>query len=1130
MKKIWYTACAFLLLCGQHVMLLAQTDANRTESTKIADLLALQPSVTIQKQDDAMKQLDGFTANNIAGLLAGLVPPGGDNSKIEYAANSYSYYVLKAGNEAQRTKFVQGCIQAVGRITDKDEKAFVISLLQNAGKDDAVPALATLLTDSYLGEKAASALAAIQTPVAAAALLKALPGLQGKSQLAAVQQLGYLAYKDAEPELLNLINGAAPKLKETLQFALANIAGPKAGPVLGKAASDAGFVYDTSNATATYLRYIANLQSQGQKDLALPLAQQLFDDTPQVPQLHTHIAALQLLTQIKGLEESQELIKAALSENRIYSNAALGFLKPYLNTEIAAQLQKGWKKGNEDTQVDLLRFFTETKTVTAIPVAEKALQSKSDTVRVAGVKAYAILAEQQSIPTLLKVLSKGDSALSQSIKDQFYRMKGNQLVPQLIAALPKARAEEQVILIEILSARGASESFPAIVDQLKNTDPTVRSAAYEALQPTTGSSNLSQLLQLLADSGPYTTQVQNAIVSSALLSNKDEAVQQITAQLEKSDDRSKAVYFDVLAGIGGEAALAALSPYLVNGPLQGAAIKALSKWSDPSALPRLAQLSHQTTDPSLVNDLIYGIIRLNNLTDSPAEQKVLTLRDAFSVATTADEKKALLASLEGCKTYNALIFAGQFLDDEELKATAANTTMNIALADKRLYGDTVVRLLTKVMGILSGSESGYLREAIRKHISELPKGPGFVSLFNGKDLTGWKGLVEDPIKRSKMDAKALEAAQEKADIEMRQGWQVKNGELVFTGHGNNLATVKQYGDFEMLVDWKLKRDGKDGDAGIYLRGTPQVQIWDTSRVNVGAQVGSGGLYNNQTHQSKPLKVADNPLGDWNTFKIRMIGDRVTVYLNGVLVTDSVVLENYWDRSLPIFAKEQIELQAHGTEVYYRDIYIREIPRKEVFRLSPEEIKEGYSVLFDGTNLDQWTGNKASYKINEEGALTCYPIEGSGGNLYSKAEFSDFVYRFDFRLTPGANNGIGIRAPLEGDAAYVGMEIQVLDNGADVYKDIKPYQHHGSVYGVIPAKGNFLKPVGEWNQEEIYVKGNKIRVTLNGTIIVDGDIAAASKNGTVDHREHPGLKRTSGHLGFLGHGSEVYFKNLRIKKL
>ena len=410
---------------------------------------------------------------------------------------------------------------------------------------------------------------------------------------------------------------------------------------------------------------------------------------------------------------------------------------------------------------------------------------------------------------------------------------------------------------------------------------------------------------------------------------------------------------------------------------------------------------------------------------------------------------------------------------------------------------------------------------------------GFKLLFNGKDLSGWKGLVGDPIKRSKMDAKTLAEAQAKADAEMRDSWKVVNGELQFVGHGDNIATVKKYGDFEMLVDWKIIDDGKqEGDAGIYLRGTPQVQIWDNARVKVGAQVGSGGLYNNQVHESKPLKVADKKLGEWNTFHIIMKADRVTVYLNGELVTDNVILENYWDRKMPIFAEEQIELQAHGSPVSYRNIYIKELPVVKPFKLSKKEVQEGFKVLFDGTNMFHWRGNTRDY-ITENGNLAVRPKPGKstlGNNLYTKEQYSDFILRFEFQLTPGANNGLGIRAPLTGDAAYEGMELQILDNDAPIYKDLKVYQYHGSIYGTIPAKRGSLKPVGEWNYQEVIVQGPKIKVILNGDVILDTDITDARKNGAADGQKHPGLLRESGHIGFLGHGSELQFKNIRIKDL
>lgn len=198
---------------------------------------------------------------------------------------------------------------------------------------------------------------------------------------------------------------------------------------------------------------------------------------------------------------------------------------------------------------------------------------------------------------------------------------------------------------------------------------------------------------------------------------------------------------------------------------------------------------------------------------------------------------------------------------------------------------------------------------------------GFKALFNGKDLSGWKGLVGNPKSRAKMSEEQLSAAQKKADERMRRHWKVVDGVLVFDGKGQSLCTAKDYRNFELLVDWKIK---KAGDSGIYLRGTPQVQIWDTKARPQNA-VGSGGLYNNKKHPSKPLVAADKPVGEWNTFRIRMVGEKVSVWLNGTLVVDNTVLENYWERNKPIYESGQIELQNHGNTLYFRNVFIKELP-------------------------------------------------------------------------------------------------------------------------------------------------------------------------------------------------------------
>lgn len=211
--------------------------------------------------------------------------------------------------------------------------------------------------------------------------------------------------------------------------------------------------------------------------------------------------------------------------------------------------------------------------------------------------------------------------------------------------------------------------------------------------------------------------------------------------------------------------------------------------------------------------------------------------------------------------------------------------------------------------------------AVEPKLAELLGEPippaGFRVLFNGKDLRGWKGLVADPRARAKMSEKVLASRQEKADERMRAHWSVEDGVIVFDGEGDNLCTERDYADFEFLVDWKIQAKA---DSGIYLRGSPQVQIWDAEE----NPEGSGGLWNNQNNPNKPDKCADKPLGEWNRFHIIMVGEKVTIYLNDELVVNDVTLENYWERDKPIYPTGSIELQNHGDKLWFKNIFVKEL--------------------------------------------------------------------------------------------------------------------------------------------------------------------------------------------------------------
>jgi len=409
-----------------------------------------------------------------------------------------------------------------------------------------------------------------------------------------------------------------------------------------------------------------------------------------------------------------------------------------------------------------------------------------------------------------------------------------------------------------------------------------------------------------------------------------------------------------------------------------------------------------------------------------------------------------------------------------------------------------------VLGVAGCAVSG---EQLTKAVPE-----GFTAAFNEKDLSGWKGVLASPYNNpgeyAVLDAGERAELQAKADEQMHVHWSVRDGVLVFDGQGFSLSTEDEYGDFEMYVDWKI---GPHGDSGIYLRGAPQVQIWDPADW----PEGSGGLYNNKKNSSKPLVCADNPIGQWNTFYIKMVGQRVTVDLNDKRVVDNVVLENYWDRKQPIFSTGLIGLQGHGHEIWFDNIFIR--------RMQPGQ--SGWESLFNGNDLSGWVGDTKGYVV-EDKTMVCR----GGHNLYTEKEYSDFHLKFEFRLTPGANNGLAIRAPLSGDAAYMAMELQILDDSSEMYANLQPYQYHGSIYGVVPVKRGHQKPVGQWNKQEVIAKGNHIKVILNGTAIVDADITKAIEKGTIDGKDHPGLGNKSGYIGFLGHGTEVAFKNIEIKEL
>jgi HEAT repeat protein len=1131
---------SLILSCALGLAAPAAAQDQRLLSTKVADILAQFPADGSAARDKLADQILGLGEPGIAEFAKRLAPAGeGNDTAVRFALNAV---VARASQstEINRALAERAFVAALGAASDVEVKTFILRQLRYVGRDGAVKAAAPLLADENLVEPATQLMLAVKGLAARTALAGALPKAKGPAQITIVKALGELNAAEANARLLPFAKDPNPMMRRAALAALAHIASPASYNALTAAAQAADYKYEPGNAVGALLEYAKRLGEKRSLATAEKVCRLVMTKTDDPDRLATRAAALGVLADIKGAAALPDLLKAVDHADKAYRNAAL--LKAQkIRTAVAVQQWVAKAKTvDAERQAEILGMLGRQSNAAALPFIRASLASKEPDVVLAAAESLAHMEKAKAAPDLVALLKGAGPETAAKIAGVLNWTIDEKGLDPLVAALdsmqPAARAAGVGLIGDKNGKRFAAKVLPLTGD----SNPEIRAAAFKALAGVVGPNDLPALLRLL-DGGPDVQKAASA-AGDAPVADVQRAVVAAAGQVTPEDARAKPVldamkgaahperFIELLPQIGGKPALAALVDQFngSNATLKAAAFRGLVGWRGPEAADRLYAIA--ASGDASYRDMAYsGFVRQVSSSSLPDEQKVLQLRKAVPMATSARDRRTLLRAFERAKTFQSFLVVSSLLDNPELASDAAGSAMRIALPDpgakNGLSGTLVRSTLEKVLQVLAGPESEYEKENIRVYLRTMPQEEGFVPIFNGKDLTGWKGLVENPIARAKMSPQELAAKQAEADARARNNWSVRDGTIVFNGKGDNLCTVKDYGDFEMLVDWRIT---KDGDSGIYLRGTPQVQIWDPARTDVGAQVGSGGLYNNQKNPSKPLVFADNPVGEWNTFRIRMVGDKVSVFLNGVKVVDNVTLENYWDRNVPIFPRGAIELQAHGTDLAFRDIYVREIGAVPQ-GVSDQEKAEGFVQLFNGRNLDGWIGNKTGYKI-EDGAMVFDPKAGDRSNIYTAKEYSDFAFRFEFQLTPGANSGVGIRAPNSGDAAYVGMEIQVLDDTAPIYATLQPYQYHGSVYGIIPAKRGALKPVGEWNAEEIWIKGTKIRVTVNGVVTVDGDIAEASRNGTADHKDHPGLQRTAGYIGFLSHDSVVRFRNVRIKEL
>lgn len=900
----------------------------RPPATKVADILAQFPAESSAGRDRLAGEMLGLGAAGLTEVTGQLVPAGtGNDTAVRYAINALAVFASQSETEFYRALTAAALARGIAVASDVEVRTFLLSQLRLVGRDAAVKAAAPYLSDAALVEPAAQLMLSVRSASARAALVASLDKSTGASQITIVKALGELKAVEAHDRLLRFAKDPNPAMRRPALAALARIASPRSYPTLTDAAQAADYRYEPANAIGALLEYASQLGKAGALVTSEKVCRFVMKNTDGGGRLPTKAAALAILANARGVTAMPDLLVAIDHADRGYRNAALLSAERIRGAVLVRQWIAKAQKVDPERRAEIIAMLGRQGDASALPFIRASLAASEPEVMLAAANALAHMEGAKAVPDLLALLKTSTGDTVAGVANVLLWTIDERHLDPLAAMLDSFQPQTKAAAVRIVGAKGGRRFAGRILPLTADGNAEIRTAAFGSLSGVANVDDLPALFKMLDGAEPDAiAPVQKAVVAAANQIASDAARATPLVQAITTSSHPERVV-ELLPQIGGPQALAyAIAQFeLASRPeTQAAAFRALTRWPGSDATGKLFAIIASGNE-TYRNQAFSAFVRQVSASSQPDDQKLLQIRKVHAQASTVGDRRILIRALEGIKTFQSFVLAASFLDDVEIASEAAGSVMRIVLPtpgkNDGLSGTLVREALNKALQVMKGPQSEDDKASIRTYLAAMPKDDGFVPMFNGKDLSGWKGLVENPIKRAKMSPDEFAAKQVAADAKMRTNWSVRAGTIVFNGAGDNLCSVKDYGDFEMLVDWRIT---KDGDSGIYLRGSPQVQIWDPARTDVGAEVGSGGLYNNQKNVSKPLVFADNPVGEWNSFRITMIGDKVTVFLNGIKTVDNVTMENYWDRAQPIFARGAIELQAHGTDLAFRDIYVREI--------------------------------------------------------------------------------------------------------------------------------------------------------------------------------------------------------------
>ena len=1107
MKKIFIT---ILLAALMPFAAGAQDARQRTAETIVADALAQLPAQTPKAFDSLMQELAATGADGIRMMAAMLVPAAeGKNAPVEYAINGVVSYVTAAGREELAREIRAGLTDAVAASTDKSNQAFLLSQLQLCATAAEAPVFVKYAADEYLADYAVRGL--ISTPGTDGEILALIDASPAPDAL-----LAYAAAEKrlaaAEPALLKW--AADPKAgtptKEAVYNALAKCGTAASIAPLAAAAKADGYAFTKTDATGAYVALLARLAAAGNSKAVAAAKALRKTGMPQ----NVRAAGLGIVLGTDAKKQTPELLAALKDADREYRCAALDFAGDFADDALYAAVVKKMPSLSDAAQTDVVSWLGARHAASQSAAVVAAMSSPDDELALAAVRAAGKIGGQQALDALIAQLG-GAHAKEASAALAAFNGKPN---AAFVAALDGDPAT-QANALKLVAKRRITTAADKVFALLGSGDKAVRTAAYDALAGVTTAGDFDRLCDLLDKAQGDDVKALQAGLRNALAPAAPDMQYKLVAGRMAAAPQ-KARYYPLLAQAATDEAIGAL----LKADDPKAAFAALLTVKNPVMIDVLYELAGK--NPDWTDAAISRYTDFATASDNTPMRKYQLYRKGLEANPSAKTQNKLLKALSRTPVFPALVLAVKYMDAPATAETAALVVKTVAAKNPGMGGQTVAAALKKALEVYvelakADADAGYAVDEIKGLMAKLPEA-GFEPL--SLEPENRKAVVGNPETRKAMKPKALAKAQLEADAAMAQKWSLTDGILTAQANAPAIQFPKQYENFEMILDWKTP-----GEAGIAVRAIPQIRLGGVS--------GTGMLADD-----KGVADADNRPGNWNTLYVKVVDDRITVFENDVKIVENAVMTNPDMPGEPVGICGCIELIAGAAPVEFRNVYVNELPSTPVFELSAEEAAEGFEVLFDGRSLHKWTGNTTNY-VPLNGTIDVTAQYGGSGNLYTKKEYSDFVLRFEFRfIREGVNNGIGIRTPMGVDAAFEGMEIQILDHDAPIYKDIKNYQQHGSVYGVIAAKRVKFPPLGDWNVEEIRAVGDRITVTVNGEVILDGNIREACQGHCVgdpgekgnhymiDHRNHPGLFNKSGHLGLLGHGAGIQFRNLRVLDL